>query len=331
MRGVFTLLRRSVQSYREDSCSIYSAAVAYYTVFAIFPIALVGVAILGAFIGDAAARGQVVEAITSVVTLGPEGTTALADTLEGVSRARGLVGFFGLLFSLWSAVRVFTAIRTALDDVWGITGGPALRAKAQDLMLFFGFSSLLLASTVFSSLVAGWWKAHGGRFGSLEGIAFAIPFLIVLLTPLTFAAFLFLHRFGTRARVHWGDVWPAALITAFFFEFGKALFTYYISNFGTYNAVIGSLGAAILLLLWVNYSANVTLLAAEIAKHRKLVRAGELPRVDPPNRTPQQSLYNRVREAALRLWIEDEATAVPPRPDPEPLPRPREAEQGQRA
>jgi hypothetical protein len=101
---------------------------------------------------------------------------------------------------------------------------------------------------------------------------------------------------------------PAAVIAALFFEFGKNLLTYYISHLRIVNALAGSLGAAILLLVFVYFASQVILFAAEIAKHRKLVTAGLMPAVDPPAET-RRSMSDSVKDGVIRLW-KDETTAT---------------------
>ena len=45
---------------------------------------------------------------------------------------------------------------------------------------------------------------------------------------------------------------------------GSVVFTIYVSKFGTYDKIYGSLSAVIILLLWLNLSAYVTLIGAEL-------------------------------------------------------------------
>lgn len=314
VRPLVTLIARSIRSFGEDDCGLHAAAIAYYAVFALLPIALVGVGVLGFFIGDESAREHVAGAITNVIALGDSGEATLETTLRGVSRTSGWLGLAGLVIAVWSASVLFGQIRAALDDVWGIKDLPVLRAKLRDVLLFLGFTSLLLASTIVTGVLVGLWVHAEGWPAPVHGIVGVLLVLAARFSPFTFAAFLFLHRFGTHARLRWRDVMPAALITTLFFELGKNVFAYYVVRFSTLNALAGSLGAAILLLVWLSYSARVTLFAAEFAKHRKLVRAGLMPAVDPPAET-RRTLSQYVREAVVRLW-EDESPLQPAHPQP---------------
>ena len=81
MGNLVTLGKRSFQSFSSDKCTTLAAAIAYNTIFAIFPLALFGVAVLGFFMGGAAARQNVVDGITKIIPLGSSGSQALEKTL----------------------------------------------------------------------------------------------------------------------------------------------------------------------------------------------------------------------------------------------------------
>ena len=57
----------------------------------------------------------------------------------------------------------------------------------------------------------------------------------------------------------WGSVFAAVLWLA-----GSLLYSWYVGNFGNYNATYGSLGAVIGFMIWMWLSAIVILVGAEI-------------------------------------------------------------------
>ena len=311
MGGVVTVLKRSVHSFGSDRCASLAAGIAYYTVFALFPMALVGVALLGLFVDDASARASVVSGIAGVITLGDAGEEALNGALSGVSRASGVLGLFGILTALWSASGLFGSFRAALDSVWDVDRPlPMLRGKLRDIGLLIGFGGLLGASTTSTAFIQGARQTGTDLIGPLLDLAGPLFALVAFFAPLalTFAAFMILYRMAPHARLRWRDVWPSALIAALFFEFGKNALTYYISNLGNFNALAGSLGAAILFLVFVYYSAQVVLFAAEVAKHRLLIQSGVVPAKDEPaTPKPKVSLVDKVQGTLKRLWQVDES------------------------
>jgi membrane protein len=305
MGSLITLCKRSFQSFSTDRCATLAAAIAYRTLFALVPLALVGVALLGFVVGDASARERVVHGIAGVITLGDEGEAALSSTLQGASAAKGWLGIIGLFLALWSASGLFGEIRSALNQIWAVDRPqPLLRAKLTDVVLLIGFGGLLGLSTASTAILQAARTAGAAWLGPLLELAAPLFALLAILLPLalTFAAFMVLYRLAPSARLTWRDVLPAAVIAALFFEFGKYGLTFYITRMGTVNALAGALGAAILLLVFVYYATQVILLAAEVAKHRMLVAAGTVPATDPRVAKPKQSFAATIKQSVANLW-----------------------------
>ncbi len=310
MGGMITLCKRSFQSFGSDKCATLAAAIAYYTVFALFPIAFVGVAVLGFVVGGESARQNVIDAITKIIPLGAQGEKGLSDALKGVASSKGVLGLIGIVTAAWSASGLFGAIRSALDSVWDVDRPlPMLRAKARDLLLFIGFGGLLGLSTASTGFLQGARAAgHSSFLGPIVDLGGPVFWLLTIVLPfaITFCAFMVLYKVAPHARLTWRNVWPAAVIAAIFFEFGKNLLTFYIAHMGNFNALASSLGAAILFLVFIYYASQVILLAAEFAKHRMLVKSGTVPAADPKTAAPKPSFSERVKGMAKRTWVIEE-------------------------
>jgi len=87
------------------------------------------------------------------------------------------------------------------------------------------------------------------------------PLLFVVLL----AALGILYRFGPSRRAprsEWLGIgtWAAAVL----WIAGSSALSWYLSNFGNYNATYGSLGAAIGLMMWMWMSATIVLFGAEL-------------------------------------------------------------------
>ena len=74
-----------------------------------------------------------------------------------------------------------------------------------------------------------------------------------------------LYRFGpSRRAARWEWLGAGTLAAALLWIAGSAALSWYLSNFGNYNATYGSLGAAIGLMMWMWMSATVVLFGAEL-------------------------------------------------------------------
>ncbi len=74
-----------------------------------------------------------------------------------------------------------------------------------------------------------------------------------------------LYRFGpSRRAARWEWLGVGTLAAALLWIAGSAALSWYLSNFGNYNATYGSLGAAIGLMMWMWMSAIIVLCGAEL-------------------------------------------------------------------
>jgi membrane protein len=74
-----------------------------------------------------------------------------------------------------------------------------------------------------------------------------------------------LYRFGpSRREARWEWVSIGSLSASVLWIAGSAALSWYLSNFGNYNATYGSLGAAIGLMIWMWMSAIIVLLGVEL-------------------------------------------------------------------
>ena len=86
--------------------------------------------------------------------------------------------------------------------------------------------------------------------------------MLLVLATVALAA---IYRYGPsrrEARWRWLSVGSAAAALGWLIS--SALFSWYIANFGAYNATYGSLGAAVGMMMWMWISAIVILLGAEL-------------------------------------------------------------------
>jgi membrane protein len=87
------------------------------------------------------------------------------------------------------------------------------------------------------------------------------PLLVVVIM----LALAVIYRFApSRERPQWQWVTWGAVAATLLWLIGSVAFSIYVSNFGNYNKTYGSMGAVVILLLWLYLSAYVVLLGAEL-------------------------------------------------------------------
>ncbi|HEU4657319.1 MAG TPA: YihY/virulence factor BrkB family protein [Capillimicrobium sp.] len=263
----------------------FAAAIAFYALFAIFPLAILVVVAFGVVIGDDDAREHVVTFLLDNLPLSADqGRRDLERLLAGVTRDTGALGAVGIGGLVLSASGLMGAARSALNEAFDadLTAPrrPPLQGKALDVLLVFGAGLVIGLSLVLTVAVQvaarksaelDWLGSFGGTLADwLLKLGPLIPVLLAL------AVFWTLYVVVPMRRVRFRDVWPGAVVAALGYELVKTGFGVYLDGFADYSAVYGSLGAVVAFLVFVLLAAGVFLLGAEVAARWPAVRdAGE--------------------------------------------------------
>jgi membrane protein len=259
---------RAVAEFFDDGCPQRAAAISYYSLLSLFPLAIVVVAGLGLVLDDEEARGRVVDFVLRNVPLDAgEGRRDLERLLEEVTSGAGTVGIFGLVGLVITASAVMGAIRQALNAAWDVEDPrPFAQGKAIDLLLVLGFGAAVAASfalTLGLRLTASLSEATNQL---LAWTAQLVPVMLAL------AIFLVLFAVVPACTTRIRDTWPGALVAALGYEAAKTGFSVYLESFGRYDVVYASLGSVVAFLVFVFIAANVLLLGAEVAAEWPRVR-----------------------------------------------------------
>ena len=276
-RSRFHALKRAVGKFGADGCTDLAAALTYHAVLSLFPTLIALVSLLGVF-------GQGEETIDAIMEM-LEGTVpdSTMGFVEGPieqlvqTDAAGFALIAGLVGALWTASGFVGAFSRALNRIYGVAEGrpiwklrPILFLVTALMVVLMACAGLILtlsggvAEAIFEVVGLGdvaltvWTWA---KWPVLLAIVVLILAVLYQLTPnVKRPRFRFLSLGGT-----------VALVVAGAGAFG---FSFYASNFGSYNATYGSLAGIImfLLLLWITN--NALLLGAEI--DAELERARQL-------------------------------------------------------
>lgn len=192
--------------------------------------------------------------------------------LVGITRNRGEISLYATAAFLWFSTRLFAGVRTSLNDIFDVSARPAprrhflinwVRGKLRDVGMVVATVSLLLANTVLTTALAlvARTSAHAGSLiGRVLGELLAFGFSVSL--------FYVTYRYASLRRLSWRTLLIASSFTALLFEVAKRLFGWYLANFAELEGHIGNpnIGAVVLLVLWVYYTAIVFLLGAVVAE-----------------------------------------------------------------
>src|SRR5437867_7238108 len=102
--------------YNSDNLT-YAASIAYYGLLSLFPILLLGFALLGSATADMADRNAVLSFILQYFPSQFDFITRQLDEFRTNSFSLGIGGTIALV---WGAVGVFGAVSTAVNYAWGV-------------------------------------------------------------------------------------------------------------------------------------------------------------------------------------------------------------------
>ena len=262
----WSLARETMTSWSEDYASSMGAALAYYTMFSIAPLLLIVISVAGLFLGEKAARGEILDQLQGL--MGVEGAQAVQALLASVNHPKAgvLATLSGLVALVIGATTVIGELQNALDRIWRAPrrrneGSVAkwLHSRLLSLGMIMGTGFLLMVSLLASALLAGVQRWFG-HFVDLGAFASAVDFVVsfVFIT----VAFAMIYKLMPRVRVEWRDVWIGAVVTSLLFTVGKMAIGVYIGR----SAVASTFGAAaslVAMVVWVYWSAQIFLLGAE--------------------------------------------------------------------
>jgi membrane protein len=275
-----TILWRIYERSNDDRLLATAAGVVFFGLLAVFPAVTALVSSYGLF-ADPATIGANLQTLALML---PEGSfqivqDQIARVLAKGPAALGGTFLFGLALALWSANAGVKAIIDALNVVHEVRETRSfIRLNLLSLALTAGGIAALL---VMVSAVVAFPLAFNhiglspeGRF--ILGLARWPLLFVILLVALSV-----LYRFGPdRPAARWEWTSAGTLAAALLWIAGSAALSWYLSNFGNYNATYGSLGAAIGLMMWMWMSATVVLFGAELNSEieRQTTAGGARPR-----------------------------------------------------
>ena len=258
------ILLRVKEEQNKDNVSIISAGVAFYSLLAIIPALAAMVSIYG-LVFDPAGIQQQLSFLQNI--LPPEAYQLLQSQLNrlvsgsGGTLSLGLI--VGLLLSIWSAAKGMKALIIALNIAYDETESRSFfKLNGMALLLTFGGILFVLLSL---ALIAAL-PAIFGTLGLPDSIQTALsiskwPVLAILIM----VAVSVLYRYAPdrdHPRFRWLS-WGAAGATLLWIV-ASLLFSFYVSNFGSYNKTYGSLGAIVILLMWFFLTAYSVIMGAEL-------------------------------------------------------------------
>jgi membrane protein len=152
--GWFDHVMRAYQRFDDRNGGFFAAGLTYYSIFALFPLLMVGFAAVGFVLTSRPELVSTIEHhIRSSVSVGLG--QQLVDVMHSAIRARASVGVIGLATAAWVGLGWMSHLRQALTEMWWehrVDSPGYVRNKLSDLVAMVGTFVVILATIGLSAL-----------------------------------------------------------------------------------------------------------------------------------------------------------------------------------
>ncbi|HYC33895.1 MAG TPA: YihY/virulence factor BrkB family protein, partial [Gemmatimonadales bacterium] len=271
--GVFPIIKQSVKDFVDDDAPTMAAALSYYTVFALPPLLILLLMLLGAFLDPQDIQGTVESQIRGL--MGPQGAEQIRTIIANADRPGSgnvIATILGIIGLVLGATGVFGQLQAALNRAWEVGPDPNaggvksfIGKRIFSLGMVLALAFVLLASLLLSAVLT----AFGDQLGRFlpEGVGETLLQILNFVVSFGVITLLFAAMFKVLpdATIAWRDVWVGAAATAFLFTVGKFALGLYLGRSNPGQA-FGAAGALALMLVWIYYTSMILLLGAEFTQ-----------------------------------------------------------------
>ena len=277
-RGLLVFNEMRLETQR-DNIVLVAAGVAFYAVLAVLPALFIAVSLYGLFTDLAEAERQ----IESMLEVLPGSTAGILETqMRSIARASDMnlsVGFaVSLLAFAWTGSNATRAVVRGVKIAYDQEDGRSILER-RDVAI--GVTVAVIVTTLIALAIIAAVPVWLRRFDPTHAIVTFGNFRWILV-GLGFAAIAaLLYRYAPPERPDgWRAVLPGAVIATIVWTITSVGFSLYVSSFGRYNETYGTLGAAVVLLLWFWLTALAILIGAELNEAIIMARGSDSPAPD---------------------------------------------------
>ncbi len=257
----------ALRTWREqsrDNLSLVAAGVAFYVLLAMVPAMAAMLSIYG-LVADPRQLQQNIGQMGGVL---PQDAMSiiqrqLSEVASGAGGALSVAAAVSILLALWSASKGMKGLIQALNIAYEEEERRGF-LKLNAVSLGLTLAGLIFFIVALTAVVAI--PAILGNLGLPDSVKWAVSLARwPLLAVAGIVALAALYRYApSRDAPRWRWVSPGSVAATLLWIAASLLFSVYVSNFGSYNETYGSLGAVVILLMWLFITSYVVLLGAEL-------------------------------------------------------------------
>lgn len=257
-----------IKSAVKDDCFGMASEMAFNLILTIFPFLIAATAIF-AMLGTESTVDQIILSIKSFAP--PSALQVVEHTLRDTvnSSSRGVLTICFILGTVFASNAIHVLMKS-LNKAYGVpeTRGPwKIRALTLwIIVLFFAaivvITNLIIMGKVIFHFFEDYLNIHQSAINTIYFIRWPTTFLMLFIVG--FTIYYFIPNISSSIKNKILSSIPGTL----FFTVGwlavSRLFGFYVESFAHFNKIYGTLGAVIILLLWLYYTSLVILIGGEI-------------------------------------------------------------------
>ena len=261
------LAKRVWAEVQQDNVFGRAAELSYYFLLALFPFLIFLTSVIGLILGSGTGtRHTFFQYLARIMP--PSAFQLIDNTMYEVSESSGGGKLsFGILAALWAASNGLGAITESLNTAYDLKESrPWWKQRLTAIGLTIALSILIIGALILvvaGGRIAEWLAAHYG-LGPVFPIGWKIIQWPVALACMTFAFALIYYLAPDFREQAWQWLTPGAVIGVALWLLVSLAFRIYLHYFNSYSATYGSLGAVIILMLWLYLTGAAVLIGGEV-------------------------------------------------------------------
>ncbi|MBU6957626.1 YihY/virulence factor BrkB family protein [Pseudomonas sp. CVAP len=257
------VMMRTVTEFINDEMSTYASALAYQMLFSLFPFILFLIALIGFLhLPDFFSWLR----LQSELVLPPQALEQVNPVIDQLQQSKGGLLSVGIVIALWTAsagVRLMMSAMNAAYDV--VEGRPIWKRFPLSIFYTIGVAGMLLVAAALMVLgpqVMEWIASQIGMEEFIVTLWTILRWPVIVILLMVAVALIYYVMPDVKQKFRF--ITPGSVLAVVVWIIASLGFGYYVKTFANYNAMYGSIGAIIVLLLYFYISAAVLLLGAEM-------------------------------------------------------------------
>lgn len=258
-RGARQLVSDLIDGFAESDLLTYASAISFRALFALVPLLLAGVAVLGFFHFEDVYRDQIAPEIRSRVSTGAYDVVN-ATVQEVLGSGSGFWLTLGVALAVWEVSGAIRAIMGVLNSIYG---GEEKRSFVHRMLLSFVLAVVTACALGLAVVTVQLGPQIADRIGLTSGVAvFFARWLGAAV--LMVSAVVVLLRFAPVRHQRRSLIGVSAVVITAAWLVASLIFNVYASKVAGYRSIFGNLSIVIVLMTYLYVSAVTFLVGAQM-------------------------------------------------------------------